>query len=85
MAHNTSYKVVIPWDFPGGLEVKNLPCNGGDAGSIPGWGTEISQVSEQLNPCTATTGVHEFMYHSERFPTQLNKCVCVCVSVYVCV
>ena len=23
------------WDFPGGREVKNLPANAGDAGSIP--------------------------------------------------
>ena len=23
-------------DFPGGPEVKNLPCNAGDVGSIPG-------------------------------------------------
>ena len=29
------------WGFPGGLVVKNLPANSGDAGdsgSIPGWG-----------------------------------------------
>ena len=25
------------WDFPGGPVVKNLPSNGGDKGSIPGW------------------------------------------------
>ena len=24
-------------DFPGGPVVKNLPCNAGDAGLIPGW------------------------------------------------
>ena len=28
-------------DFPGGPVVKNLPCNAGDAGLIPGWGTKI--------------------------------------------
>ena len=40
--------------------VKNLPCNAGDMGSIPGQGTEIPRVAEQLsrvpqleNPCTA--------------------------------
>ena len=32
---------VGPGDFPGGPEVKNLPCNAGDMGSIPGWGTNI--------------------------------------------
>ena len=25
---------LAPWDFPGGPEVKNLPCNAGDSGSI---------------------------------------------------
>ena len=29
------------WDFPGSPAVKNLPCNAGDASSIPGWETEI--------------------------------------------
>ena len=28
------------WDFPGHLMVKNLPCNAGDVGSIPGQGTK---------------------------------------------
>ena len=28
----------IHWSFPGGLEVKNLPSNAGDSGSIPGSG-----------------------------------------------
>ena len=27
-----------PWDFPGGPEVKNPPCNAGDMGLIPGAG-----------------------------------------------
>ena len=27
-------------DFPGGPGVKNLPCNTGDTGSIPGWETK---------------------------------------------
>ena len=27
-----------PWDFPGGPEVKNPPCNAGDMGLIPGPG-----------------------------------------------
>ena len=42
-------------DFPGGPVVKNLPCNAGDAGSIPGRGTKIPQAMEQLSPLTATT------------------------------
>ena len=44
-----------PWDFPGGPVVKNLPCNAGDAGSIPGWGTKIPHTAEQLSLSTATT------------------------------
>ena len=28
-------------DFPDGTEVKNLPCNAGDMGSIPGQGTKL--------------------------------------------
>ena len=37
-------------DFPGGLVVKNLSCNTGDAGSIPGWGTKIPHAVGQLSP-----------------------------------
>ena len=36
-------------DFPGGPVVKNLPCNAGDMGLIPGWGTKIPPASEQLS------------------------------------
>ena len=36
-------------DFPGGPVVKNLPCKAEDMGSIPGWGTKIPQVAEQLS------------------------------------
>ena len=38
-------------DFPGGPVVKNLPCNAGDTGLIPGWGTNTPYATEQLNPC----------------------------------
>ena len=31
----------IPWDFPGGPVVNNLPCNAGDIGQFPGQGTKI--------------------------------------------
>ena len=33
-------------DFPGGPVVKNLPCNAGDQGSIPGLGTNIPRAEE---------------------------------------
>ena len=29
--------------------VKNLPCNAGDTGSIPGWGTKIPHTTGQLS------------------------------------
>ena len=32
--------------------VKNSHCNAGDLGSIPGWGTKIPHVLEQLSPYT---------------------------------
>ena len=35
--------------------VKNLPCNAGDMGSIPGQGTKIPDVLEQLSPGTTTS------------------------------
>ena len=38
-------------DFPGGSVVKNLPCNAGEVGLIPGWGTKIPHATEQLRPC----------------------------------
>ena len=28
--------------------VKNLPCNAGDGGSIPGWGSKIPHAVEML-------------------------------------
>ena len=41
-------------DFPGGPEVKNLPCNAGIAGSIPDWGTKIPHAMGLLTPCATT-------------------------------
>ena len=44
-------------DFPGVPVVKNLPCNAGYVGSIPGWGTKIPHAVEQLSlRATATEG-----------------------------
>ena len=48
-------KKKIPWDFPGGPVVKNLPSNAGNMGSIPGQGTKISHAGGQLSPRAATT------------------------------
>ena len=38
-------------DFPGGPLVTNLPCNAGDVGLIPAFGTKIPHAMEQLNQC----------------------------------
>ena len=48
-------------DFPSGPVVKNLPCNSGDAGSIPGQGTKIPHAVEQLSPLSTTA---ELMHHN---------------------
>ena len=37
-------------DSPAAPEVKNLPSNPGDVGSIPGMGTKIPYSPGQLNP-----------------------------------
>ena len=42
-------------DFPGGPVVKNLPCNAGDVGSIPGQGTKIPHDAGQLSLRATTT------------------------------
>ena len=34
--------------------VKNLPCNAGGLGLIPGWGTKMPHATEQLSLCVAT-------------------------------
>ena len=46
-------------DFPSGPVVQNLPCNAGDAVSIPGWGNKIPCTKEQLSPRAATTEAHK--------------------------
>ena len=42
-------------DFPGGPVVKNLPCNAGPIGLIPGRRTQIPYATEQLSPHVAIT------------------------------
>ena len=54
------------WDFPGGPEVKNPSCNGGDAGLIPGWGIKIPQASEQASPRNTAREFREFVRYNKR-------------------
>ena len=42
-------------NFLSGSVVKNLPCNAGDLGSIPGRGSKAPHTSEELSLCVATT------------------------------
>ena len=60
-------------DFPGGPVVKNPPSNAGDTGSIPGQGTKIPHVMEQLSPSTATT---EPRHHHWRVCESQQKIPC---------
>ena len=46
-------------DFPGGLVVKNLPCNAGKVGSIPGQGTKITHAVEQLSLLSLRATIRE--------------------------
>ena len=57
-------KILQQRDFPGGPVVKNPPCNAGDEGSIPDWGTEI--------PCATAS-------NSQVGSFLVAACVYVCV------
>ena len=57
-------------DFLGGPVVKNLPCNAGDAGSIPGRGTKIPHAMGQLSPHAAA---REKPVHHNEEPTRCNE------------
>ena len=46
-------------DFPSGPVVKNPPCNAGDTGLIPGWGTKVPRALEEWSPHGATTEAKE--------------------------
>ena len=59
--------------------VKNPPCNAGDVGSIPGWGTNISHTTDKekakpahYNPWTHSQQL-ESQYVSTKDPTWWHK------------
>ena len=64
-----------------GPVVKNPPCNSGDVGSIPGWGTKIPHPTEQLSPHAATMMPvgskthHEDPAHQKKKGGGRNYCV----------
>ena len=45
----TKDRAVGALDCRGSPVAKNLPCNAGDAGSIPDWGTKIPLAAGQLS------------------------------------
>ena len=45
-SNKVSIKSPQRWDFPGCPVVKNPPCNAGDTGLIPSWGTKIPHAAE---------------------------------------
>ena len=44
----------LSWDFLSDLMVKNLPYNSEDTGLIPGRGSKIPHITEQLNLCVTS-------------------------------
>ena len=57
--------------------VKNLPCNAGDSGLIPGWGTKIPHAAGQLSLSTTNmeplhSGVYMLQLEREAHVSQLR-------------
>ena len=50
-------------DLPGGLVVKTPPCNAGDEGSTPGWGTKTPCAIGQLSLCAIAKSLPT--YHNQ--------------------
>ena len=44
----------LSWDFLSDLTVKYLPCNAENTGLIPGQGSKIPHVREQLSLCVTS-------------------------------
>ena len=62
-----------PGDIPDGPVVKNLPCDEGDSGSVPGQGTKIPHAKGQLSPWATTRDLMRWNYcsrHSTALATQ---------------
>ena len=52
--------------------VKILPCNAGDAGSIPGLGAKMPHATEQLSPRAAATAP---MHSGSHAPQLVSLCL----------
>ena len=53
-----SLTIKFDMDFPGGLVVKNTPCNAGDIGWIPGRGTKPMHCNQPETACL-NYGAHQ--------------------------
>ena len=52
--YSSPIKTLHLGDFPSDPVVKNLPCDAGDAGSIPSGRVKIPHAAEQLSPHITT-------------------------------
>ena len=52
--YSSPIKTLHLGDFPGGPVFKNLPCDAGDAGSIPSGGVKIPHAAEHISPHITT-------------------------------
>ena len=62
--------------FPGGPEVKNLPCNAGNAGSIPNQGTKIPLgIAKEFLHCNERSHMKQIILHAKTKTqhSQINK------------
>ena len=62
---------MVSRNFSAGPVVKNLPCNVGDAGSIPGQGMKIPHAIKQLSLQAATT---ELAHSGAQGPKLESRC-----------
>ena len=70
----SNHKTVQNGDFPGGLVVKNLPSNAGDAGWIPGQGSKILKCHGAAKAAaTESTGPRACTPQLERSPQTTTK------------
>ena len=59
--------------FPGGPGAKSPPCNAGDASSIPGWGSKMPHITEQLSGRIATSESEHYKARSDAANKNVKK------------
>ena len=66
-------QTAVSGDFPGGPEVKNLPCNAKGAGLISGQGTKIPQATEQLSLSLCATTRESTCYNKRSHDAKMIR------------